>query len=256
VRELHVSKLRGLTLIIPAWLLAPVMSLGGLREGTDRLKPTEEMLREAPTLAVPDAAPDQAGHPLATPDTLDQFRRFPRLGRVRDEVLSLVTRSSSSDVATGICVASSSGGGRIATVATVIGFCVSSLGAGALCVATGVVKTPGWMFHREVRPTSPRPTPPTRRTAPRSVDTKPARFVAPTPTPRPISPLPRAATRSKQRRSASQDPSQGTTETSHESAPIADTSRASAPDFAFENPYTPESNPDPAPATGGGEFSP
>src|SRR4051794_7611218 len=41
VRELHMSRLRGLRLFIPAWLLAPVISLGGLREETERLQPAD-----------------------------------------------------------------------------------------------------------------------------------------------------------------------------------------------------------------------
>jgi len=272
VRELHVSKLRGLTLVIPAWLLAPVMSLGGLRDEMERLKPPEEVLRDAPTVVVPDSTPDHAasaapqaidlaGHLLATPERLEQFRRFPRLGRVRDEAVALVTRSNSSDLATGIHIASSSsGGGRVATIATVIGFCVSSLGAGALCVATGVVNTPGWIFHREVRPAPPPPHKP-RTTTTRAAETKPARFVVPTPTPattpRRTTPSRRHGTASTPRRSARQDPSQGTTPTSHESTPIADSSRASSPDFSFESSGPPQTtNPDPAPPTGGTEFSP
>lgn len=274
VRELHVSKLRGLTLIVPAWLLAPIMSLSDFRDETEKLKPAEEILREAPAIAVPDAAPDHAasaphaidlaGHLLATPERLEQFRRFPRLGRVRDEALALVTRSSSSDVASGIYVASSSspGGGRIGAIAATVGFCVSSLGAGMLCVATGVVEAPGWMFHREVRPAPPHAVPHKRSIAPRSAESKPARFVAPTPTPA-LAPPPRRATTqqrpaaSKPRRSATVDRSQGTTPTSHESPPIADASRSSSPDFTFEGSGAPQtSNPDPAPATGGGEFSP
>ena len=264
VRELHVSKLRGLTLVVPAWLLAPVMSLGGLREESDRLQPAKALESVDPAAAAatpePVTAPhaiDLAGHLLATPDSLEQLRRFPRLGRIRDEAAAIVTRSSSSDVATGIYVTSSSGGGRVATIATVIGFCVSSVGAGALCVATGVVHAPGWIFQREARPAPPKLSPPERVVAPRSAETKPARFVAPTPTPTVIVKRSRPSPSPKRSRSARQDPSQGRTPSSHESAPIADASRSSSPDFSFESAGAPQApNPDPAPPTGGSEFSP
>src|SRR4051812_25165396 len=75
VRELHMSRLRGLRLFIPAWLLAPVVSLGGLREETERLQPADSLhLADAAAPATPEpssAAPhavDLAGHLLVTPE--------------------------------------------------------------------------------------------------------------------------------------------------------------------------------------------
>jgi hypothetical protein len=59
--------------------------------------------------------------------------------RLRHHVTSVVQRANSSDVAAGVHIATTTGGGRIATVGTIVGLCVSSLGAGAICVVTGVL---------------------------------------------------------------------------------------------------------------------
>jgi RNA polymerase sigma factor (sigma-70 family) len=97
----------------------------------------------APPAPPPEPAADVAGQ-LTLPLTEHGSRLGP--GRIRDELLALFNRTSSSDVATGIHILSTGGGGRISTIAAIIGFCVSGAGAGALCVATGVVKGPEFIL--------------------------------------------------------------------------------------------------------------
>ena len=289
VRELHMSRLSGLQLLVPGWVAALLSwrgGGGGLHADPDRLKSAEEILREAPALHVPTATPTPdpmgsvadildpdalshaletgGGHvvvPLDLSEHAERARRFPRLGHLRDQALGFLGRSQASDVATGVQLAAMGGGGRIATVATIVGFCVSGVGAGALCVATGVVEAPQWLFHREARPA--RPPRAAAVHAPRPAHTEVTRtervaelLRTPTPTPAPS----RAGRRrpvAAAHRSPSQDPSQGTAPTSHESPPIADPSRSTSPDFSIERSGSPTSTTgDPAPATGGGEFAP
>jgi RNA polymerase sigma factor (sigma-70 family) len=286
VRELHMSRLSELQLWVPGALVGPLAWLsGGGGGGPIRFKGPDEILREAGTFHVPDAVATPAPAPAPPPpDLLDpaaieraidlggsavvpldlheHVGRFPRIGRIRDEAAALLSRSSSSDVAAGIHIASTGGGGRLATVATIIGFCFSSVGVGALCVATGVVEAPRWILHREVRPAPPPRSHPHARTRTGHTEvTRTPRVTellrTPTPTPEPLKPAARRPSSRGSHRSASTDPSQGTAPDSHESAPIADTSRSSTPDFSIEQSGSnPSSTGDPAPATGGGEFTP
>ncbi|MGH2969299.1 MAG: RNA polymerase sigma factor, partial [Solirubrobacteraceae bacterium] len=179
VRELHMTRLRRMRLLLPAFVLAPLRRLkerAGVEEHPDGIRSAEEILRESPQLDLPSVttAPDapvphvtdlggQLTLPLDLPERLEHARGL-RLGRVKEEALALLHRTSSSDVAAGIHVATASGGGRIATIATLIGFCVSGAGAGALCVATGVIQAPGWILPREqAGPAKPRARTPARK---------------------------------------------------------------------------------------------
>ena len=205
------------------------------------MRSVEEILRDGGHIEVhvPAATPTPDA---VAPHAVDLGGRLGldlRLGRIKEEALSLVHRSSSSDVAAGIHIATAGGGGRIATVATLIGVCISGAGAGALCVATGVVKAPGWILPAESKPApKAQDKPPVRRKPAR-----PARLAATarttevvaTPTPVPRRPAPR---RASPRRSPSKDPSQGTKPTSHEAAPIAEPQPASAAEFSIEQSST------------------
>jgi RNA polymerase sigma factor (sigma-70 family) len=168
VRELHISRRRRIQLFLPL----PFLASAG-----HGLKTPEEILREEPPIHIPgaDPAPDQLTLPLEIAPVPDVGTRPPevpeppalldlagqltlpiadhteraarfRPGRIRDELFALLNRTSGSDVATGIHIATAGGGGRISTIATIIGFCVSGAGAGALCVATGVVKAPQFIL--------------------------------------------------------------------------------------------------------------
>jgi RNA polymerase sigma factor (sigma-70 family) len=62
-----------------------------------------------------------------------------RVGGLRHEVTALFHRAQASDVATGAGLAGSGGGGRIATLATALGVCLSGATVGTVCVVTGTV---------------------------------------------------------------------------------------------------------------------
>jgi len=143
--------------------------------------------------------------------------------------------------------------------------CVSGAGAGALCVATGVVQAPGWILDGSDR--APAPGPAAKAKPGKSKPRGPAELIAssrateviatatPAPTPRPA---PERKSRPS-RPTATQDPSQGTTPTSHENAPISPAPTASAAEFGPESggaASTGTAAPASAPATGGDEFSP
>ena len=51
-------------------------------------------------------------------------------------------RLSGTDVVTATQVSTGTGGGRIATLGAIVGFCLSGLGAGTVCVVTGVIELP------------------------------------------------------------------------------------------------------------------
>ena len=186
VRELHIARGRRVQLLLPGFVLAPLRWLqerGARSSHPVEVRSPEEILLECPT---PQALEAGSRLPRLDPEHLEHCRRL-RLGRLKDEALALLHRGNSTDIAAGIHIATAGGGGRIATIATLIGFCVSGVGAGALCVATGVVHAPGWILHEEAKPAKPRAKPPARK--PR----KPARLhtsaraaeVAATPTPAP-----------------------------------------------------------------------
>ena len=229
-----------------------------------RIQSAEELIRESETINVPASAAPPEPHAIDLGGQLavelpERASRL-RLGRAKDEAIALLHRSNSSEVAAGIHIASSGGGGRLATVATLIGFCISGAGAGALCVATGVVNAPGWMLPRPAEPAKPRPKPVARQPSSPSkaklaASVRTTEVVA---TPTPV-PTPRAQRRSgeSQRRSPAKDPSQGTGPKSHESAPIAEPSSQSVAEFSVEQSAgSTQRPPDPPPATGGGEFMP
>ena len=239
VRRLHLSTGTRLGLLLPA--------LAGLGTAT------------APAEHTPVLDADQLAILLEVPER----SRGLRLGRFRDELLALLHRANGSDAAAGAYIATS-GGGRISTIAAVIAFCVSGAGAGALCVATGVVQAPGWILGQEARPPAPRPhakQPAARRGPARLSASARSTDAVATATPvavaRPVRPS-RRVTRPRARTRTASDPSQGTTPTSHESAPITPAPRASTSEFAFESSAGSSASQPPAsaPATGGGEFTP
>ena len=189
VRALHVPAGTRIKLLLPGFLLAPIASL------PDGVKPPEEFATRDHDLTLvppPEAAAgadpstghaiDLAGH-LQLPLDLPERTRGIRLGRIKEEVYALLHRTQSSDAAAGAYIAGSTGGGRITTIATIIGFCVSSAGAGALCVATGVVEAPGWIVGMSDRAPAPRPIAkprkPERPTADRSHDLRSAQLQLP-----------------------------------------------------------------------------
>jgi hypothetical protein len=187
-----------------------------------------------------------------------------RLGHLKQQVSTLFHRANTSDLATGVQMAATSGGGRVATVAAVLGLCLSSAGVATVCVVTGVVTDPLGLL-RDDRPrvvAKPRVTKPhaTHRTPSHTfarAAATPAPTPAATPAPRPRPTARRWHVAAATPTPAATDPSQGTTPTSHENAPIspAPASATGQESFAPEVAQTPIT-PAPAPATGGEEFGP
>jgi RNA polymerase sigma factor (sigma-70 family) len=212
--------------------------------------------------------------PAELPDEAVVEERASRLEALKHHGASLVHRTNTSDIAAAIHAFTTAGGGRIATLGTIVGLCVSSVGAGTVCLVTGVLHSPfgdgpGSERHTVVhRPRPPRDAAslPRHTARPLATEMIVAR-VTPTPTPTPT-PRPRSTRRVPHRRArrpsatpvpVTIDPSQGTAPSSQEHAPI---SPAPAQPAAEEFAAAPSSGagtqpaPAPPPATGGGEFAP
>jgi RNA polymerase sigma factor (sigma-70 family) len=241
VRRLHTSAGTRFKLLLPGFVLAPLASILG--PGGGGVAPTSHAIDQ-----------DQLAVLLEIPER----SRGLRPGRLKDELLALLHRTSTSDAAAGAYIASTGGGGRISTIAAIIGFCVSGAGAGALCVATGIVHTPGWILGQEARPPAPTPAAkakPKRGRSRLSASTRATEAIAP---PTPVA-TPRLIARKPRKPAPKRDPSQGTTPTSHESAPISQAPAATTSEFGIESSSSSGSSSPPpasAPATGGGEFTP
>jgi RNA polymerase sigma factor (sigma-70 family) len=241
VRDLHLSRLHRRA------LLAPIPLFGWLG-GRARAMP-DPMPAPLPKLT------DVLELPTATP-----AGNAPGLvGRLRESIVHLLSRTPSADVATGVQIMASLGSGRAATIGTIIGLCVSGLGAGAVCVVSGVAPIFGSNTSPKTVP-SERPRPPVRAAREAAARQLSAELVSlrartmPTPAPRATR---RAGARSR-RPSAAADPSQGRTPTSHQHAPISPVARAATGEFdpAAATGTGVEPAPAAAPATGGGEFTP
>lgn len=201
----------------------------------------------------------EAGFAAASPD-----ERLPAIdpGRWAELKLhfnNLLHRFTSSDVATSAQIASASGGGRTASVAALIGFCISSVGAGTYCVATLVLPSePPKPVVRKAEKRPERRTP-VRPDQDRPVETVTARqpVVVATSTP---TPAPRRKRRTAPRSSSA---TAGAGLTSQEASPPPVPAARGQQEFSFESSAPSGSGASPssstpaaAPATGGGEFSP
>ena len=230
VRDLHLSRLHRASLFFPGFLLASAPSV------EDRLRELAEQAPASPTIderlrtliqhtspfdptAVPSPDPAVPSLPLPT----DGVLQVPvgRLGALKRDISSFFHRAQASDVATGIQIATTGGGGRLATVAAVLGLCLSSAGVATVCVVSGVVSDPFGLIHQE----APRHAAAPRRTHPCARVIRRARRCS---SARPRRQLPRRDVRSRRHprrehrsRAAAKDPSQGTKPTSHEHAPIS-----------------------------------
>ena len=71
---------------------------------------------------------------------------------LRGWVETALQRLQSSDLAIGVHAASTGGGGRITSVAALIGICVSGVGAGTYCVATALLPDPKPAIRSEPKP--------------------------------------------------------------------------------------------------------
>ena len=169
---------------------------------------------------------------------------------------------SGTDVVAATQISTGTGGGRIATLGAVVGFCLSGLGAGTVCVVTGVIELPLSPAPKAAPAPKKKPAP---KLTPGAEEVAEPRAEAPAPDRRHADadaarraqagqPRTDAATAIATTR-ATADPAPSRTRRprrspSQESAP---------PEFTFEQPAPTQSQPTTpaaAPATGGGEFAP
>jgi RNA polymerase sigma factor (sigma-70 family) len=246
VRALHTSHLRGLTAFAAA-ITAPARAFVERFRGArapaadpvelhplDRQQEVDELFRRL-------NSGESAVQPVA-PSVAEGVGRLSTVRiNLRGWAETALHRLQSSDLAMGVHAASTGGGGRITSIAALIGICVSGVGAGTYCVATALLPDPKPAIRSEAKPARRKATEKklTRLPAPASQ----AAVRTPTPTPSPT-------THHTSRTSAKSTPK------SHEQAPISP-AQAGTQDFSFEQTADPAPvAPAAAPATGGGEFEP
>jgi RNA polymerase sigma factor (sigma-70 family) len=259
VRELHATRLGRLAALWPLPALVAPLRWASARFGEGVPVPGPDGI----VLGPGSDAPLELGPVEGLPDIYDLIaplelpargagEQSGRLVDLKVQAYQWLHRLHGTDVTTGAQIAAGTGGGRIATIGAVIGLCLSSLGAGTVCLVTGVVQNP---FAPErsnpaaVRP-EPRATPAERRRRP-----NPARPPAVSATPAPA-----AASRSDpepQRRRRISERSARATATEHEQPPAVPAPAGTSQDFSFEQtaPAAPAA-PAAAPSNGGGEFAP
>ena len=261
VRDLHLSRLRRATLFFPGFLLGAAPTVEDrLRELAAHAPATQTVDEHLRTLMPPGTTLDPSIPPtpdmlLPTPTHGGLELPIQWLGSLKRNLSAAVHRANTSDVATGVQMAATAGGGRITTVAAVLGLCLSGAGIGAVCVVTGVVSDPLGLLDKEHQTAPPRhanPAPPVRH-----VKHVVLARATPTPTPTTRRPSLTRRTAAAVKKTATKDPSQGTTPTSQEHAPISPAPSSSTGQESF-GPETPQTRATaaPPPATGGAEFGP
>jgi RNA polymerase sigma factor (sigma-70 family) len=247
VRQLHASRLGRLTAWLPlGTLVAPARAVVERLRGAPRADEAVDLHPMDQSEHVDEVfrrihAGEAAAQPIAPSVAETAGRLSTARVNLRDWVELALQRLQSSDVALSVHAATSGGGGRVASVAALIGVCVSGVGAGTYCVATALLPDPKPGIRAEAKPAA-------KRKAKR--EAKLARLPSPasqaaraTPTPTPVH---RAARQTPKPKSKPQ-----------EQAPISP-AQAATQDFSFEQasadpgPATPAA----APSTGGGEFDP
>ena len=107
-------------------------------------RPRRPRVEAPPDVAVPipEVTDGVLQIPLELPPLTEPTERVGPLDALRHDITAFFHRAQASDLATGVHVASTGGGGRIATVAAVLGLCLSGAGVGTVCVVTGLVPQP------------------------------------------------------------------------------------------------------------------
>jgi RNA polymerase sigma factor (sigma-70 family) len=247
VREFHVSLRRRLAAYLPLPALVEP-----LRRWIERLKGTQSAAAQQSPLEI-DGVESQrqfdefyrrldayAATQPAAPAALEHASRLAHARlNLRAHFEALVQRLQSSDLVVGLHLGGG-GSGRVASIAAILGICVSSTGAGTYCVVTALL------------PDDPKPIVRTKA-KPKKVVEQPRLASAPATETRSASLIHTPVRRAKQRR----DSNAGrTTPVSHEQPPISP-APAGQQDFSFEQSATSAAlKPAAAPATGGGEFGP
>jgi hypothetical protein len=247
VRALHTSHLQRLTAFAAA-IVAPARAFvdrfrgGGVRapdapvelHPLDRQQDMDELFRRL-------NGGESAVQPVA-PSVAEGVSRLSTVRiNVRGWAETALHRLQSSDLAIAVHAATTGGGGRVASIAALIGICVSGVGAGTYCVATALLPDPKPAIRSEAHTAKRKAT--EKKLASVPAPASQAAVRTPTPTPaRTIHHTTRTAAKS--------------TPTSHEHAPISP-AQAGTQDFSFEQTANPApATPAAAPPTGGGEFEP
>jgi RNA polymerase sigma factor (sigma-70 family) len=192
VRTLHASRLGRVTALLPLGaVVEPVRDL------FERLRGPRGSSADVSEL-----------HPVQRAEQLDEaFRQLHAVEpstvtqasttrlHLRGWLEAALQRLQSNDVVLGVHAAASSGGGRVASIAALIGVCVSGVGAGTYCVATALLPDPKPAIRAEAKPQKPESAKrKSRSVAPRSTAVpsasaapvrvqEPSRGTAATPTP-------------------------------------------------------------------------
>ena len=194
-------------------------------------------------------------HPMQRAEQLDEaFQHLDvveastRRLNLRGWVEACLQRLQSSDVALGVHAAASSGGGRVASLAALIGVCVSGVGAGTYCVATALLPDPKPAIRAEAKPpkhVKKRAATPTSTPAPDTSNVRLARAQS-TATPSATAQAPKATMRRTPSRQPRAQAAEFSFETSARTA--SQSSGASSPNAGFESGAS-------SSAATGGEFS-
>jgi RNA polymerase sigma factor (sigma-70 family) len=138
VRDLHLSRVRRASLLWP--IVGVILHLRPRRHATDALREHLATGREADaipsTLDSTSGGAQTIGNELMAREAGQASDQVSRLRSLRADFYSLLHRANASDVATGIHVATGSGGGRVATLAATVGVCVTSATVGTACVVS------------------------------------------------------------------------------------------------------------------------
>ena len=263
VRELHASRLRKLTAWLPfGAIVAPARGLverfrGPKAEAPDAvdLQPMEQAEKV-----------DEALRRLHTSETsvqsvAESASRYSgaRLN-LRGSLETALQRLQSSDVAMTAHAATSGGGGRITSIAALVGVCVSGVGAGTYCVATALLPDPKPAIRVATKPPSKQAKQSPSRVRPAHAPSKPpsARLArlgsTPTPTPTPAPPKTRASGQRRQQTTGGQ-PDEFSFEASATRASTSPGAASSGPTTTQATDGSFESGSAPSTSRGGGEFS-
>jgi len=200
VRALHASRLRGLSSWVPiAALVAPARAwVERLRGGRSSSPPPETAeslhpMERQQELEEAFRRIDQ-GQAAVEPSVAETVGRASQLRiNARGWLEAALQRLQSNDVVVGVHVATNSGGARIASLAALIGVCLSGVGAGTYCVATALLPEPKPPLRAEAPKRAHKPTPKAHEVhLPRHT----RRVVVATPTPAPSAAAGKSPTRS------------------------------------------------------------
>jgi RNA polymerase sigma factor (sigma-70 family) len=137
LRALHVPVRRKVAALLPLGAVVEPIRWWGERFSARGAPP-----RDAPVGLHPMDATRIEGAADKLPVAVEHAERATRVPSPRPALQALLHRVTSSDLATSVQLATSTGGGRTAAVAALIGVCLSGVGAGTYCVATLVLPDP------------------------------------------------------------------------------------------------------------------